>query len=95
MRAHLIFGTGRILVSRGADNDGSKFLFLTDTGIERPVGSNDGAPPDGIRPTTFEEHDVVIEFQSLSSARVLADKLNLLVSQWDEQESQPWESLNP
>ena len=80
----LIFGTGRILVERGVSDDGSRFIFLNDTGIDRPVGESNGVHPDAVTPTELESHDVVLEFRSIESARVLQDKLNLMVSKWIE-----------
>lgn len=91
---HLIFGTGRIKVERGSDQEGeerSRYIFLNDTGVEKPVGCSNGVAPDTITPTRLEDHDVVLEFKTLESARVLADKLNLLVSVWDEELSKVWE----
>ncbi len=89
---HLIFGTGRITVARGKDHKtGSKYLFLHDSGRERTVGSGDGISPTAVRPAKIEDHDVVVEFTTLASARVLADKLNLLVCQWDEELAEKWD----
>lgn len=84
----LTFGTGRIQVARGTDTEGenrSKYLLLKDLGKEHPVGARLGGEAESMMtPTTLDEHDVVLEFQTLASARVLADKLNLLVCKWDD-----------
>lgn len=88
---HLIFGTGKILIERGSSGTGSaepsKYIFLTEQNKERPVGSHNGHASDSVRPAVLEDHDVVLEFKSMASARVLADKLNLLVCLWDEESS--------
>ena len=80
----LIFGTGRICVERGVGEDGARLIFLNDTGINHPVGQSNGFHPNSVRPTKLEDHEVVLEFKSIESARVLQDKINLMVSTWIE-----------
>ncbi len=80
----LTYGEGKIKTQQGHIEGEGKCLTLTETGIARPVGATELIYPPSI---PQDEHDVVIVFKTLESARVLQDQLNELISIWAREES--------
>jgi hypothetical protein len=80
----LIFGDGRVAVQQGSIEGEGHCLTITDTGTPKPVGSTQAVYPPQIRQ---EDHDVVLVFKSLESARVLQDEINELCAVWSRDQS--------
>ncbi len=80
----LTYGEGKFKTQQGHIEGEGKCLTLTESDIVRPIGATELTYPPSI---PQEDHDVVIVFKTLESARVLQDQLNELISIWAREES--------
>lgn len=80
----LIFGNGKVMVQQGEIEGEGKCLTITDTGITHPVGSTQKEYPPQVNQ---EDHDVVLVFKTLQSARTLQDEINELCAVWSREEN--------
>ena len=78
----LTYGNGTIQTQQGSIEGVGKCLTIKETGIEHPVGSTQKEYPPQVNQ---EEHDVILVFKSLESARTLQDEINELCACWSRE----------
>ncbi len=79
----LTYGNGTIQTQQGNTHEGLHCLCLTQRPYTMPVGST----PDKWEKSIDESKiDVILEFKTLASARVLQDELNDMISRWSKEE---------
>lgn len=84
----LIFGNGTVQTQQGTIEGEGKCLTIKETGIAHPVGSTQAEYP---RQVKQEDHDVVLVFKTLESARILQDEINELCAVWSIQQNPSFE----
>jgi len=77
----LIYGEGKIHTQRGLIGD-NKCLTITEVNEARPIGSQ---VKDSLKSKPADEHDVILVFLNIESARTLQDELNDLISDWSKE----------
>ena len=82
MGARLIFGEGRVSVTRGIQ-DGQHVLLLEDSGIPHEVGSLTGRQPGEKIPAEEVDKMIILEFSNKESLQVVIDALDDMKGEMD------------
>lgn len=75
----LTYGNGTVQMQQGFIEGEGKALTIKETGVAHPIGSTQKEYPPQVKQ---EDHDVVLVFKTLESARTLQDEINELCAVW-------------
>lgn len=78
----LIYGNGTIRTQQGFIEGEGKCLTIDDTGAPHPIGSTE---KEWGKQTPQEDHQVILLFKSLESARQLQDEICELCAVWSRE----------